>query len=468
MGVSSRIIYDQAIAELREAVRYKFILKIITVACLLTLPVWMSALFFSSPWDYSYTASMVWVPLILIACLFSFSHLWRRNPYLRQLLGAGILARVAFTGLYLWMGFHLYNAAVDAFHYWTVGKSLANSYSFIGWSAFKPPYWNTNLINNICGILMLVTRDALPALFLLFALSALWGGFFFYRAFEIAFPHGDTKLFGLFALLLPSILFWSSAIGKDGPAQLFIGISCYGYARWSRNPKAVAGIICVFGVAGMACIRPHIGAMLALAMVMPYAFAKSKGGWMNKSAKILIIPAVFAATFMLVRQAGEFVGVESGSAQAGVDRANTLTANTQIGGSAFNSGGSLLVRIAESPVLIFRPFPWEIHNVTTLLSSIEATGLLIFCWRRRREFKALSQQWRQPYVMFLLFYTVLFSVSFAAATSNFGILVRQRIMLLPMYLMLFCAIPSNVKDEPSQSMRRIKSLRLPPSGVSKA
>jgi hypothetical protein len=410
---------------------------------------------------------MVWVPLMLIVCLIGFSNLWRKNPYLRQVLSAGMLARVAFTSLYLWMGFHLYNAAVDAFHYWTVGKSLSNSYNFEGWAAFRPPYWNTNLINNICGIVMLVTRDALPALFLVFALSALWGGFFFYRAFQIAFPQGDQKLFGLLIFLLPSILFWSSAIGKDGPAQLFIGISCYGYARWSQRPNISAGLICIVGVVGMTAIRPHIGAMLALAMAVPYAFGSSRSNWMNKSAKILIVPIVFAATFALVKQAGEFVGVESGSAQAGFDRANTLTTNTQTGGSAFNGGGSLPVRIAESPVLVFRPFPWEIHNATTLFSSIEATGLLVFCWSRRRELRVITKEWREPYVMFLMFYTVLFSLSFAAATSNFGILVRQRIMLLPMFLMLFCAIPSHIKKKSGQRMRRNASLRLPASGLNK-
>jgi hypothetical protein len=31
-----------------------------------------------------------------------------------------------------------------------------------------------------------------------------------------------------------------------------------------------------------------------------------------------------------------------------------------------------------------------------------------------------------------------FSVAFAATTSNFGILVRERIMMVPLLLMLFC------------------------------
>ncbi len=466
---SKRTIYDlTSPAELRANSSYELFLKIITVLCLFTLPLWMSALFFSSPWDYAYLASMLWVPLILILCLLGLSRAWRKDPYLRRLFGAGILARLMFTSLYIWMGFHLFNAGVDAFHYWTVGKSLVNNYSFVGIAAFKPPYWSTNLINNICGVLMLVTSDALPALFLLFALAALWGGYFFYRAFEGSFPQGDKRLFGIFVILLPSMLFWSSAIGKDALAQLFVGVSSYGYAKWCRKSNTSAALTCLLGIGGMLAVRPHIAAMLALAMVMPYVFGRSHAGWMSKSVKIVILPFVIAATFLLVRQAGEFVGVESGDAQTSINRADALTKDTQIGGSSFNEGGSLPVRLAEAPFLMFRPFPWEARNVTSAVSSLEATGLLIFCWLRRREFVKIVRQWRDSYIGFLLVYIAIFSFAFAAATSNFGILVRQRIMLLPLFLMLFCAVRPRTENVATLRARGNPWLRVPaprPRGV---
>jgi hypothetical protein len=462
MGVLSRTIDDLAArAELRSDHRYRFIIKIVFVFCLLTLPLWMSALFFSSPWDYAYLASMLWVPLMLVVCALGFNRVSHGDSYLRDLLGAATLARLAFTGLYIWMGFYLYDAGVDAFHYWTMGKRIINSYSFIGWAAFAPPYWSSNLINNLCGLIMMVTRDALPALFLMFALAALWGGYFFYRAFEVSFPQGDKKAFGLLAVLLPSILFWSSAIGKDALAQLFIGIACYGYSKWSRNPKGSAAAICIFGIGGMLAVRPHIAAMLAVAMAMPYTLGRTHEGWMGKSAKIVILPLVLASTFMLVRQAGKFVGVESGDTQTDIKRADALTKETQIGGSAFNEGGTLPVRLAEAPFMMFRPFPWEIRNVTTAVSSVEAGGLLIFCWRRRREFREVARQWRRPYVGFLMGYTVLFSIAFAAATSNFGILVRQRIMMVPIFLMLFCAVKARTRYPAGRRVRGNPWLRAP-------
>jgi hypothetical protein len=73
------------------------------------------------------------------------------------------------------------------------------------------------------------------------------------------------------------------------------------------------------------------------------------------------------------------------------------------------------------------------------VAAVEALGLLWFAWKRRRSFLAALRRWREPFITFILMYSLLFSVAFAAATSNFGILVRERIMMVPLLLMLFCA-----------------------------
>ena len=77
------------------------------------------------------------------------------------------------------------------------------------------------LINNICGLAALLIGDALPTLFIAFSLVSLAGGYLYYRAFMIAFPDGDRLLFGLLVILSPSLLFWSSFIGKDSLIQYF-------------------------------------------------------------------------------------------------------------------------------------------------------------------------------------------------------------------------------------------------------
>jgi hypothetical protein len=284
-----------------------------------------------------------------------------------------------------------------------------------------------------------VTGNALPTLFVIFSLAALWGGYFFYRAFCVAFPQGNRGLYGLLVVLLPSILYWSSAIGKDALEQLFIGISAYGFARVVRRLDFWAILIAAVGIAGASALRPHVGAILAISMLLPFALGRTKGGWMTVTAKIFLLPVLVSCTFFLVKQAQSFVGAESADLQSGIHVLEERNIDTQYGDSTFNQGGSLIKRIVQGPFLPFRPFPWEIHNSMSAVAAVEGLGLFFLLWRKRRECWALIRKWREPYIGFILAFALQFSVIFAAVTSNFGLLVRQRIMLVPIVVMLFCA-----------------------------
>jgi hypothetical protein len=395
-------------------------------------------LFLTDPTSYPFLSSMFWVPVVICGCVVLFRSPLRRDPFARLLFGAGIACRLAAAGVFIWVGFFYYNAAVDGFHYWTVGCRRMMDFSAQGWAAFPPPYTSTNLIPSICGIIMLVTGDALPTLSVIFAFAALWGGYFFYRAFCVAFPQGNRGLYGLLVVLMPSILFWSSAIGKDALEQLFIGISAYGFARMVRHLDFSAILISVGGIAGTAVVRPHMGGMLAISMLVPFVFSKTKGGWIAVSIKILCLPLLVASTYMLVKQAQNFVGAENGDIKGSIQVLEGRNINTRLGGSKFNQSESGTGRAIEGVFLPFRPFPWEVHSLMSALAALEGLGLGFWVWRKRREFWALLRKWHEPYIGFILVFALQFSIIFAAATSNFGILVRQRIMLLPILLMLFC------------------------------
>jgi len=418
--------------------RYGRVLRLVTLGCILSSPVWLWALLFAVDQD-SYAPSLIFVPLIIFVCGVGFMPLWRGNPYLKELLTAGILARLSAASLYIWMGVFVYAYSVDGFHYWWVGMQRAEKFWVLGWSVFQPPFWSTNLINNVCGFIMLAIGNTMPGLFVLFALAALWGGYFFYRAFCIAFPAGDAALYGILALLLPSSLFWASAIGKDALAQLFIGLTAFGFAKVCRSVEAGSILICGAGLAGVVAVRPHIAAMLAVAVTLPFALGRTGRGWKNLVGKVLLVPLLIAVSLLIISQAKEFVGVEDTDSQGTLERADRLTRSTQMGGSVFNSDQPLPVRLAESPFLMFRPFPWEVHNGMAAVACLEAFGLLWFAWRRRGVLAAALRSWRQPFVGFVLVYSTIFSLAFAATTSNFGILVRERIMMVPLLLMLLCS-----------------------------
>ena len=247
------------LAERRAWVRYHNIARLAGFVGVLCSPFALWGLFWTSPREIPFMSSMVWVPVVTYGCVLLFGRPWRRDRFVKLLFGGGIALRLVASGAFVWLGFFVHDQAVDAFHYWTVGLQRMDEFSALRWGAFPPPYTSTNLIGNICGITMLVTGNALPTLFVIFSFAALWGGYFFYRAFCVAFPQGDRGLYGLLVVLLPSILYWCSAIGKDALMQLFIGISAYGFARIVRRLDFSAILIAAVGIAGTSVARPHVG-----------------------------------------------------------------------------------------------------------------------------------------------------------------------------------------------------------------
>ena len=419
--------------------RYLLIARLVLAISVITCPLWLGALFFTSPQDYSITSSLICVPLLAIASIFAVAVFTRYDAYLRRLMFAGLWAHIAASSLFLWMGFVVYQGTADAFHYWTVGLQRAEDFQIVGWAAFPGPYWSTNLINDICGVLTLLLGDALPTLFILFTLVSLAGSYVFYRTFEIAFPNGDRWLFGILVAFLPSLLFWSSFVGKDALMQLFIALTCLGYAKLIERPDSRGVLLCAVGLGGALMVRAHIASMLAIAITFPYVIGRSRGQRGHKVAKILLIPLLAVSTYLLIRNAGSMMDISTEGSASMLTEANSVSATSQVGGSVFNRGTSLPLRIAESPFLLFRPFPWEVHNLMGVASAVESIGLLYLCWLRRREIWRTIRSFRDPYIVFLLIYAAVFMVTFSGSIGNFGILLRQRIMLTPLALMVICA-----------------------------
>ena len=116
---------------------------------------------------------------------------------------------------------------------------------------------------------------------------------------------------------------------------------------------------------------------------------------------------------------------------------STALANTQSktnqGNSAFhppNPNSPIGYPMAVFTVF-FRPLPGELRSASGLAASLEGFALLLITivgWRRLvGAFKVLRSE---PYVMFAVAYLLMFGYAFSAI-SNFGILTRERIQVLP-------------------------------------
>jgi hypothetical protein len=91
--------------------------------------------------------------------------------------------------------------------------------------------------------------------------------------------------------------------------------------------------------------------------------------------------------------------------------------------------------------VLFRPFPWEASNAQLLLQSLEGMFLLVLAvraWPRLRNLLKLMRT--NSYIVFAVVYASAFIVAFSGF-GNFGILARQRVLMLPFFLVLL-ALPT--------------------------
>jgi hypothetical protein len=164
---------------------------------------------------------------------------------------------------------------------------------------------------------------------------------------------------------------------------------------------------------------------------------------------IIALAAVIGLAWLVLPQVAAYIGLEDLSAQGLLDRFQFQAGNTAQGGSAFQT-----IDI-KNPLsypwvvvtLLFRPFPWEAHNVPALIQSLE--GILVFLlviWRIKSLGKAIGSSISDPYTLFILVYSIAFTITFAIV-ANFGIVARERVMLLPFFFMLLCYSPFRVRQQ---------------------
>ena len=416
--------------------RYALVGKGVGLIAFLATPLWISALLFSG--DYDYSSAVVLIPLLVLFNLGLVVIVCRGDTLLRGMMMSGTVLKVAGAGMNLFMSYRVYETNGDGLHYFTVGRDMANAFFSRGEWPLMTPLWSTNLINTMTAYLVLLLGPSMPTLFLLFSFFSLWGMYFFYRAFCLAFPEGNRGAAAATLFLAPSLVYWTSGIGKDAVIALFLGIAAYGFAFVRTRPGPRSYLILAIGLLGVMAVRPHVAAMLAVALLMPYLLGKNVRGVAGALYKVAGLVILVGGSAFLVSQAGDFLKVSDFSKAPTV--LEKLSNTTRSGGSAFGETTSLPVRIAMAPFLLFRPLPWEAHNLQSAVAAAEGFALLLIVWRKRNALLSLVRRWRSnPYVLFILLFAIEFCITFSAASSNFGTLSRMRAMLLPFALMLLCA-----------------------------
>jgi 4-amino-4-deoxy-L-arabinose transferase-like glycosyltransferase len=362
-------------------------------------------------------------------------------PGLSSLLMAAMVLRLGGSVARYLVAYGLYGGIADASTYNTV--ALQHYQAFRHLHVFWP---NTSVYHNVVPwadtvIYAFVGPTELGS-FLVFAWFNFLGCYLFYRAFRIAFPEGDGRRYALLVLLLPSLLYWPSSLGKEGWMMFALGLASYGLARVLAG-RFGGYTALLAGVGGMLLVRPHLALIFLPAALLSIILRRRVPGGRRPLARVIGVLVIVLASLAVVGKVQSYFGIKNLDVQTVTQELKTTRTQTAEGNSAFTppNAQSPLGYPEAAVTVLFRPFPWEARSSTVLVSSAEGLlllGLTVGSWRRLRRLPHFLV--RNPYVMFSFMYCALFILAFANF-SNFGILARERTQMLPMVLVLL-ALPS--------------------------
>jgi hypothetical protein len=227
-------------------------------------------------------------------------------------------------------------------------------------------------------------------------------------------------------MLLPSLSFWSSAIGKDAVTFMGAGLAAWAVLAPARRYPAVAIAFAAFLLA-----RPHMAGIF-IASYAAGAILLSRTSVMTKVVLMLVLSPIAAVTVMFgLQYAG--LGEASGTGDV-VEYFNRRQSLNDEGGSSVDIAGmSIPLRLFT---YLFRPLFFDAGGLLGLVVSAEnLIILLIFLYSIRKIVFGRTTLPRFANGFFMLFSVVSWFV-LANTTANLGIAIRQKWMFLPMLILL--------------------------------
>ncbi|WP_203568225.1 hypothetical protein [Aestuariimicrobium ganziense] len=406
---------------------------------------------------YSVWGGLIAVPVVvLLNALLIWVVARRHQPWLMRVMAWGYLAKLAGITMRYLVLYVLYDGGGDAERY---NLYAAANYRLWREGAFV---WEpggkqgTQVLELITTTVYALTGPSPFAGFVVFGSLAYWGIYLLYRAFATALPAADHRRYALLVFLLPSVLYWPSSIGKEAWLLLFVGVTSLGAAHlFTQRPTWL--LLLTVGGLGTALVRPHMAVLLVTSLVVAQVLRPASTKPLGVLSKVGGLVVMAAAALLLTQQSAEFLGIDDLTAQGVIEEIGWASGQTAQGGSSFTPvplTNPLGVPVAFV-TLLFRPFPWESGNIQMLAQSLEGLfvlGLVVASFSRwRGVWRSLT---REPYLAFSLTYVVAFVLAFSQF-ANFGILARQRVLMLPLVLVLL-ALPKAtlLADRPTEEVTR--------------
>ena len=398
--------------------------------------------------------------IVLFAIKYSFKH------YEVRLFTFALLFRLLLTFFYYYRTFF---GGSDATSYYPSARYIGFHSNF--WSFFKT---GTIFIDNLAWLfypLISFFDNTYLMLYIPFSLIAFAGSILFYRTL-VFMKIPNWRMIFFVSFFLPNLVFWSSNLGKD--SIIYFGITGLIYSL-RKFPKVNFPATLAFGTL-IYFVRPHIIGLMLISIMLGIFLQRNKLNFRNIVFFIMLI----GSFLFLQEKIFKFVGIKvdrgedteqtqanNYSVQPGLgdyydESMKTIeTMSTQYKGTGaeIKQPGKLYTLLAPYYMISFisMPFIWQARTPIQFASAVESLIYQYFLLIVILNWRLLIQSTLLPQKYSWIIYTVLTSIIFGMSTSNFGLGVRQKCMVLPL-LIIFYVIVKTKKDETNKLKKEKRAL----------
>lgn len=373
--------------------------------------------------------------IVPIALLFGFSlkSLFKKFNAKDHIL----LDQLFFYHMIMSFVFYIYIRTIggDAWGYWRLaglsnfedlwsliimGKANANHYMFL------INYVPANLLNLdfFSGCMLYGTLGYSGLVFLLASLKELFPLLHDLKKIKILnFSIFPTLLF------LPNFHFWSAGVGKD--TLLFFCVCAFFYALLNLRKRWFIMLIVILLSYPL---RPHILLFLLTGFGVAYIL-RSK---LFLFQKILIMGGALIVFMPLLSNVLEFAKIDELSVEA-----FTEFGESKAGVLSRSAGSSIDISALPYPLqvltFLYRPLFFDAHNVLSLLASVENVIWLVLSWNffTNQPLKLFKSS--HILIMAAFLFWIIGALAFAPVLGNLGIIIRERNMFLPGFIIFAVA-----------------------------
>lgn len=316
-----------------------------------------------------------------------------------------------------------------------------------------PPTWIMRehqgfFVSKIVSLFSFFTGNSYLTITLLFATISANVSWRFY-CMVIDWIPNPSRIMTYCVLFIPSVSFWCTGITKD--TLVFISILVIVTRVFNlMGGKAKSRILSIVIILFHMWVLYNIRSVVLMVLFIPFFIAVSSRIsnryreyiYMKRIVQVLVAGISTVVFFIVIQTYGQEVSVDSYLKEAEIVQKDFSNNDAYTGKkytievTDYTLTGVLMTMPSAIMAGLLRPFLWESFSATLFLNGLESTFFmfLIFSFFIRRNLLARIKMLRaNELLLFCFFFVMIYGMITGFSSIIFGILVRLRAPLLPLF-----------------------------------